>query len=435
MVLAFLHPDTRAALSSATNPATDDARLMPPIRFSPRVLVAVSTSALALAAFLVVQFGTPAPPSFPAADYTAVAEQPSTRPLVGTSYTHRAFEGCEGRNTGILDSYHRPGVAEAVHRQLADMRADGVQSLRIIVWHMRTVVRQEWGVVPARGGRLARPYRGNLSAFAAEVRRFGFQRLTIAFSPQWRNSPLRENFDPGLFEENWGVVRDVRELALAHGPAEVRFDLLTEGAPSGYLPGPIRARLGAYVQRIYTRYVGAFGHHDVTVSAIAPRHPEDRGDRLGHLIDLIEDAGAPLPTWFEIHVNYDAAGVRHGLRYADSVLTARDLDQPLVIGETAYDDRSVARAIGDWMEHTSRPLDEILQWYLRVESDCQVSPPYQADAYLDLAREHAGGGSHEEATPEPNSEAPSASTSATNSGSASSSTGRAGREPELLMRV
>jgi hypothetical protein len=167
----------------------------------------------------------------------------------------------------------------------------------------------------------------------------------------------------------------------------VRFDLLNEGAPSGHLPDARRDRLTSYVRDMWESYTAEFGHRDVTVSVIAPRDARDRGDRLGRLVDLIEAGGGPLPEWFEIHLNYDSAGARHGLRYADSVLTSRGLMQPLTVGETSYDDPAVAAAIGAHVRGSERPLDEIVQWYARAGADCQVAPPYRAGAYLRVARD------------------------------------------------
>lgn len=407
---------------------------MPSIRMRRRLLIgSFAGVVLAVGAYLALR--TPALPDFPDEDYAAAAALPSTRPVVGTNYTHRAFQDCQGTDLGILDTYGDAGAAELVHDQLRQMRARGIQSLRLIVWHMRDVARQDWGVIPSRGGRLSQPYRRNFVAFLDEVQRFGFTRLTLSFSPQWRNSPLRDDYDERLFEENWDFIRAVRSLALEHGPAEVRLDLLNEGAPSGHLPDARRDRLTSYVGKMWMAYTAAFGNRDVTVSAIAPRDAHDRGDRLGRLIDLIEASGGALPDWFEIHLNYDSAGARHGLRYADSVLTSRGLGQPLTIGETSYDDPAVAAAIGAHVRGSERALDEIVQWYARAGANCQEEPPYSAGAYLRVARELQTSlqERHEPVSSAPNSFAPRASASATRAGSASSWSPGSGRVPELLI--
>lgn len=327
-----------------------------------------------------------APVSFPESDYAAVPAAMRTEPLVGTNYTHHSFERCSWTGNGILHTYHRPDVAERVHTQLGRMREEGIGSLRLIVWHMRDVAGQHWGVVPSRGGRLPEPFRSNLVGYLSEVRRWGFQRLTVSFSPQWANSPLRDNYDPERFEENWAFIRDVRALALEHGPADVRFDLVNEGAPSAHAPAAQRVRMGRYVRDLWGRWVDAYGPDHATVSVIAPEGPHDRGRRLESLLEQLGASGAPLPSWFEVHLNYAAEGVAWGLHGIDSVLTARGLDQPITIGETSYDDPAVSAAIADFLARSGRPVSEVLQWIRRAGADCEVSPPYRADAYLDLTR-------------------------------------------------
>lgn len=326
------------------------------------------------------------PPDFPAADYAVAAPVDSLGPSVGATYTHYTFRSCDWNRGGILVRYAEDAVADTVHDQLRAMRASGIAALRIVVWHMRDVAQQHWGVVPSRGGRLPEPFRSNLVAYLTEVRRFGFRRLTLSFSPQWANSPLRENYDPGRFEENWAFIQDVRELAERFGPDDVRFDLLNEGGVSDYAPASIREQMGTYVGSMWRRYVDRYGAEDVTVSVIAPEQPRDRGHRLENLVAELRAAGGPLPGWFDLHLNYPAAGVAWGLHAADSVLAERGLDQPLAIGETLYDDASVAASIAEFMASSPRPVTDVLEWFKRAGAECEVSPPYRADAYRVLTR-------------------------------------------------
>ena len=329
--------------------------------------------------------GDGAIPPFPGSDRGADLRSLSAGSLlVGTNYTHHSFDGCDWSGSGILASYHQTEVADEVHRHLAAMREAGIVSLRLLLWHMRDTNTQRWGVVPSRGGRLAEPYRGNLVAYLADVRRAGFSRLTISFAPQWSNNPLRAVWEPETFGENWGFVRDVRALAERFGPDDVRYDLMNEGAPSDYLEPAIRVRTTRYLQRLFSTYVDAFGAEDATISVIAPPGPWDDGNRLGNLVDLIEESGAPLPPWFELHLNDPPSGVTHGLRHSDSVLTARGLEQPLTIGEISYDDDAVAAAVQDHLDRSARPLGEVIEWYRRAGATCEVSPPFRADAYLRL---------------------------------------------------
>ncbi len=323
-------------------------------------------------------------PSFPAEDYRLDPVPPPAGRLIGVNYSHHAFESCSWEGSGLLVSYHEGETARRVHDQLRRMRERGLHSLRLLVWHMTDIPRQRWGVVPSRGGRLGRPYRSNFIAVLSEARRYGFDRLTVSFAPQWTNSPLRDNYDPAKLDENWRFIRDVRALALEHGPAEVRFDLLNEGAPSDHLPPRIRNQLRDYVAEVWGRYASAYGTADATVSVIAPRDARDRGNRLANVVDIFEAAGHGQPGWYEVHLNFAPDEVRFGLAAVDSVLTARGRAVPLVIGETSYGDSAVAARISEFLRGSERPLEEIIQWVSAAGDSCAVSPPYGAGPFARL---------------------------------------------------
>jgi hypothetical protein len=322
---------------------------------------------------------------FPAADYRGLPQIPREGVLVGTNYTHYAFEHCSWRGTGIISEYDRRDVRGIVHRQLLAMRRRGVGSLRLILWHMTDPGPNNWGPVPSRGGKLGEPYRENLKDYLREVRRFGFRRLTISFGPQWTNNPVSRRYLPSKVRENWSFVRDVRQLAKGYGPRDIRFDLINEGAPSDYLEAPLARQMNKYVTNMYGRYARAFGTDDVVVSVIGPENPSDRGGRLENFIDAVRATGHAQPRWFEVHLNDSGPDVLHGLRATDRVLSAHGLQQPVVIGEAAYNDPATGEAIASFA-HTSKRVEEILQWFARPGARCNTSPPYRVDAYLLLAR-------------------------------------------------
>jgi hypothetical protein len=268
-----------------------------------------------------------------------------------------------------------------VHRQLYRMRRNGVTSLRLIVWHMTDPRRQIWGPVSSAGGRLAEPYRTNLTRYVTEVRKFGFKRLTIAFGPRGPNNPRETVYQPGKFDENWRFLQDVRSIVKAHGPRSTHFDLLNEGAPSSYAPRSRFTRVSRYVANMYRHYVNRFGRSDVTVSVITPRTPVDKGRRLQNLINIFNSTGLGQPRWYELHIGYNYGEAIQGLRDTDSVLNAKRLSQPIVVGETAYSDRGVASALKRFKRSSSRRIGEVLQWYLRHTKKCNVPPPYSARRY------------------------------------------------------
>jgi hypothetical protein len=303
-------------------------------------------------------------------------------PLVGANYTHYSNPACSLDGTGIL-AYASPTVRITVKRQLAAMRAAGIVTLRLLLWHMHDASRQAWGVVSSAGGRISEPSRSNLIHYLSDARAAGFKRLTVVFGPEGTNDPLGfpDNiYDPSLFEENWNFIRDVRTLVEQYGPPS-HFDLLNEGAPSDYQA--TKSQLEDYIARLYGDYVDAFGNDDVTVSSIA-QSPAD-WTRLPNLIEALRTSGKAFPKWFEIHPAYSGDLALRDLQATDSTLAANGLAQPVVIGETAYNDSAVAGAIKSFLGSSSRSVEEVIEWPLTATRPCKdisVSPPYRADAYI-----------------------------------------------------
>jgi hypothetical protein len=317
--------------------------------------------------------------------------------LVGAAYAHWATPACSPNGTGIVATYDQPGVRRRVRLQLAAMRAAGIASLRLLLWHMSDISGQDWGVIPSAGGRLVQPYRSNLINYLRDVRAADFKALTLDFGPEWSNDPIgypQDVYDPAKFEENWSFIRDVRPLVKRFGPAITRIDLLSEGAPSSYLPATLQ-RVEDYISEMYRRYVDAFGKSDVTVSAIAPPEPNanisqpEGGHRLQNLIDAFAASGRGQPGFFSVHVSTwwqpSAENTLYGLRQEDATLRANGLSQPLVVSETAYNDPELAGAIQQFRQTSSRSILEVEEWPLRRGSPCKdfsVSPPLRADAYI-----------------------------------------------------
>ena len=135
----------------------------------------------------------------------------SPPPLIGANYTHYANASCSLEGTGIVGHYNELGVRRRVQAQLAAMRAAGIESLRLLLWHMTDPAGAGWGVVSSRDGRLGELDRSNLIRYLRDVRRAGFERLTVSFGPMWTNSP----FGQPDYVYDGGEVRG--ELALHPG--------------------------------------------------------------------------------------------------------------------------------------------------------------------------------------------------------------------------
>ncbi|HEU5280225.1 MAG TPA: hypothetical protein VFU26_15150 [Gaiellaceae bacterium] len=316
-------------------------------------------------------------------------------PLIGAAFSRWGVAGCDTYGMGILATYNQAGIRRRVRLQLAAMHAAGLSSLRLMIWH--SVHDDPFGMVSSQSGRLDEPYRTNLVRYLTDVREAGFDSLTVDFAPQGPNDPIGtpENlYEPSLFEQNWSFIKDVRPLVKTYGPTLTRIDLLSEGAPSDYWP--YKGQMMAYVTEMYRRYADAFGTDDVVVSAIAPPDPyaditqPEGGHRLQNLIDALRASGRDLPAAFSVHVSTwwgpSAAHTLYALRQEDATLTANGLSQPLIVGETIYNDPELAGAIAEFRRTSSRPILEVQEWPLERGSSCRdfsVAPPFIADAYIE----------------------------------------------------
>ena len=306
---------------------------------------------------------------------------PEPLPLLGVNYTHFAVAGCSLDGTGILAGYALPGVEDTVRSQLDAMRAGGVDTLRLILWYRNDLPAEPWGVVASTPDGLSPQARDNLAAYLRDVRDAGFRRITVSFAPSGAESPKWPTYDPATLDEAWRLVADVHTLAERYGPAETRFDLLNEGVPLTWWSPAAVARVDSYLAALYGRYVSAFGNLDVTVSAFLG------GASLNTLLDALSAAGEPYPTWFEVHLwTAGRAAALRALNGFDSVLSRRGSDAGLVVGEAPYADRETGAAVGQFIETSDRPVEELLEWPLARGSRCRdesESPPYSVDVYRD----------------------------------------------------
>jgi hypothetical protein len=303
-------------------------------------------------------------------------------PLIGVDYTHYRYPNCDLNDGGIVVDYDQPGVRRRVRRQLAAMRATGIQTLRLLLWHDTDASGLHWGIVSSGSGRLLEPYRSNLIHYLSDVRRAGFTQLTLVFAPEGANVPLGGFYDRTKFDENWRFIRDVRPLVKRYGPASTHVDLINEGAPPAWESPEVIAEAEAYITNMWSNYVKAFGNKDASFSSVGADGPYDTAARMQNLIDALHASGRPLPRWFDVHPPYDHDGMLAVLRAVDETLTANGLSQPLVIGETAYDDAAVASAIKEFEATSNRRIVEVMEWPGRAGVSCPPSPPFEANTYL-----------------------------------------------------
>src|SRR6266516_4510193 len=200
-------------------------------------------------------------------------------PVIGVNYTHYRYPGCGLDDGGIVVDYGRPGVRRTVRQQLAAMRAAGVQTLRLLLWHVTDASGLRWGIVSSDDGHLSEPYRSNLIDFLGDVHKAGFAQLTLAFAPEGNDAPLPPApgnvWDPTRFEVNWRLIRDVRPLLKRFGPASTHVDLVNEGAPPAWQSPDVIAQAEAYIKTMWSTYVDAFGSEDASFSSVGADGPYD----------------------------------------------------------------------------------------------------------------------------------------------------------------
>ena len=242
------------------------------------------------------------------------------------------------------------------------MRAAGIDTLRLFVWHMHDASDQSWGVVSSEGCATGAAEQKNLVNYAADARLAGFTGSSPSYSgPSGRTirSDFRITVTTLRCSRRTGTSsRTSASWSNSTGPASTHFDLLNEGAPSDYLA--TRAQLAAYLARLYSNYVDAFGNQDVTISSIVAANDQSR---ISNLIHTLRSTGRPLPIWFQLHLY--SGTLLEDLRATDVTLTAKGFTQPITIGETNYNDPEAAKAVKDFNSLSSRRLTEVIEWPLK----------------------------------------------------------------------
>ena len=172
----------------------------------------------------------------------------------------------------------------------------------------------------------------------------------------------------------------MHRLVKPYAPADTVFDILSEIPPSQYQPQSIIDRLNDYIRTIWTRYADTFGLGDTVISVIAK---DGQGpDRLQRLIDTLRSTGRGFPADFEFHADWTSPAAYDELEAVNQVLNANGLSQPIVVGETSYENPAVANDIARFEGDSSRRVIEVFEWFETSEGGPCPSPPYRADAYI-----------------------------------------------------
>ncbi|MFN2312460.1 MAG: hypothetical protein ABR590_10470 [Spirochaetia bacterium] len=345
----------------------------------------------------------------------------STQPYIGTNFTHY---GDQLEGYSILQNYHQHDVCGKVQNQLVTMRSRGAQTIRILIWHYDATEAQNWGVIPHRlaSGEIGipEPYRTNLIRYLQDIDSAGYARVIIGFAPMADNNPFQDwqncqadyfdAGDPDYFEQNWEFIQVVRELAVTHGPDEVRFDLLNEGVPNEWLDlsceggKSTRAQVKQYGSDMLQAFFAGYGEGDATISAITsarvvcPTASTYTTDVLeGSFQDLLDMHGSYSPGWFALHMygaddpncaeEQELEVVYQSLLAADAFFDGDNAAVPFVIQETYHNNSVVASKIEQFIgDGSGRGIQEVISWPHTQGSSIHIDvvPPYVFDEYRSL---------------------------------------------------
>jgi hypothetical protein len=273
---------------------------------------------------------------------------------------------------GILANYHRHidahvTVRQTVKQQLAAMYDNGQRGMRVPVLHSHAAF-PGFTQLDSVDGELNKLQKNNLLQFIADVGDAGFQELIVGFFPQEANKPETwgATWNEALFQENWSLIAslhdDVLSTARDHGILQVRFDLLNEGAP---LNEQMSGVLDDYLRKLWQNYNAKFGKKDTVGFSMIGWQPE----RYRNMRDIYLSSGYGLPLLYEVHFYDD---FQAGFTALDAAMSAAGDDTAWVIGETYYDDASVAADIAEIS--TERVIWQIYQWGVRPDSYCAELP-------------------------------------------------------------
>jgi hypothetical protein len=322
----------------------------------------------------------------------------TTLPEIGVTYAFPSISrSCDFHLArGLLKTYDWSGVRRKAQLQLAAMRAAGIDSIRILMWHLSEPSGDDMLNLPSAGGRLVEPYRSNLRQYATDIRDAGFKSMVVEYSPQWTNSPfgewgqnglVRDTWDPSKFDENWSFIRDTRSLIKRYGPDETWFDPASEFAPTDYVSYVLGGRIDWYLAEMYRRYVAAFGKDDLVFFVIAKGLALYTEEEFRHLVAALNSTGYGLPLRFRAHPTQASPAALQNLRDTDAVMARLGLDQPLLIGELLAEgpnSAGMARDVAEFVKTSSRPVPEMYLWFTQSGSEpvnC-LSAPYRGDSYI-----------------------------------------------------
>ena len=297
-------------------------------------------------------------------------------PLVaqgGSNYAWYDLAGCNRDPYGVIKNYHKPWARAKVDSQLQAMYDSGQRRLRIPIFHIHPNMPWSGTLLSSAGGNLSQQHQDNFRDLLTKIRDVQFEEVIIGFFPQGVNGPKRwlqlitnwNDLIPNstltyeeVFQENWNLIVNLREIIIRAGIHPYYIDLLNEGIPNGNQQGLLQ-----YVQRLWSYYGWVYGKYDTVGFSIAP-DPE----RLDFISAVYEGGWRHgWPYRMDLHLYGDAFNF---FVATDAKLNERGYSQPLIIGETFYNDFQSAQEISAALHTTGREILFVLQWPLTRSVRC-----------------------------------------------------------------
>lgn len=337
---------------------------------------------------------------------------------IGATLTNGSYGDCTSShqldNTNYIQFYNQPGMREKAKAQMAQMRSNGIETLRVLVWFHKDAKNFIDGTLSSKTGKVEnwgpddpdqpnQPHRDNFIAFVKDIKEAGFTRLTLSPGPGWKNTPRDDAkgehgiypngagvYDPSLMPQNWSFIQDMVTISKANGPSDFVLDIAML-EPIADLR--IRQNSLDYVKTVYTNYINTFGHDGSSLTASAGffnSEPEVVRTNLQYIIDSLKSTGKPLPNYYTVMLYMDRGQTLNALNAINTTLKQNNLPNAKIrLMELYYEDPQQAEAINEFLRANPGMIDEAIPWpvtrYSLTTRQCygmDVDPPYTAMHFM-----------------------------------------------------
>lgn len=330
--------------------------------------------------------------------FSAAPARAECKPQFGVTYTHFKYDPkavCKNGGDAaraatpgaIIPQYDKPEVRDIVRGQLAQMRANGVDIIRTVLWFTQDRIPVEWGQLKAP---LSPADAARIKAFGEDIRAAGFRSWLLVTVPGVGNGPICRKqtwgdcFDASRQQTNFGFIRSVHDLLAPLGRPnfKLEYDISGELCPSRYLGPLANKNIASYLTELLRWYSTEVSATDFRISCGGLSD-----DRMAGLLQIYDAAGVK-PNVVDLHF-YDTTAAAIAPKLLPAARMARERHVPFVIGELLYEDPDQLAAIASLAKTNNICPSAIIEWPLRGRNMCQfdVSPPYDPR----LARSTLGG--------------------------------------------